>query len=253
MLFASPTPVWKHLFHVSPASEGPIMAARSARPATKRRSPAAVRCRRKFLEFYPGGFHDADYIALERDYKWQAHERWKASLSRDRFRTLLHNHRYAEIAKTAVGIESRTNLLFSFEKMALRDAVKTTAGARKFATGLYDFLFGAGADKARFERRRTAMGELPRRQTRVVTWPAITVFPFLARPDRYLFMKPRVTQKAAAAYGYGFEYHSRPEWPTYASYRAFAEQVRRDNRDLRPRDMIDLQSFIWVCGSDEYE
>jgi hypothetical protein len=32
-----------------------------------------------------------------------------------------------------------------------------------------------------------------------------------------------------------------------------AETVRRDVRDLRPRDMIDLQSFIWVQGSDEYE
>ena len=30
-------------------------------------------------------------------------------------------------------------------------------------------------------------------------------------------------------------------------------QVRRDLRDLRPRDMIDIQSFLWVQGSDEYE
>jgi hypothetical protein len=29
--------------------------------------------------------------------------------------------------------------------------------------------------------------------------------------------------------------------------------VRHDQADLRPRDMIDLQSFIWVQGSDEYE
>jgi hypothetical protein len=35
-----------------------------------------------------------------------------------------------------VAIESRTNLLFSFEKMALRDAVRTGAGARLFAEGL---------------------------------------------------------------------------------------------------------------------
>jgi len=28
--------------------------------------------------------------------------------------------------------------------------------------------------------------------------------------------------------------------------------VRRDLKDLRPRDMIDLQSFLWVQGSDEY-
>jgi hypothetical protein len=29
--------------------------------------------------------------------------------------------------------------------------------------------------------------------------------------------------------------------------------VRTDTRDLGPRDMIDLQSFIWVQRSDEYD
>jgi hypothetical protein len=32
----------------------------------------------------------------------------------------------------------------------------------------------------------------------------------------------------------------------------FCETVRRDLADLRPRDMIDIQSFLWVQGSDEY-
>jgi len=32
-----------------------------------------------------------------------------------------------------------------------------------------------------------------------------------------------------------------------------AEVIRRDQRDLKPRDMIDLQSFIRVQGSDEYD
>ena len=32
----------------------------------------------------------------------------------------------------------------------------------------------------------------------------------------------------------------------------FAAVVRRDLRDLRPRDTIDIQSFLWVQGSDEY-
>jgi hypothetical protein len=46
---------------------------------------------------------------------------------------------------------------------------------------------------------------------------------------------------------------SRPNWDSYDSLLAFAQRVRRDQRDLRPRDMIDLQSFNWVMGSDEYE
>src|SRR4029453_13306972 len=68
-----------------------------------------------------------------------------------------------------------------------------------------------------------------------------------------MFLKPQVTKTAAKEYGYAFDYASRPAWPTYASLLAFAERVRRDQRDLGPRDMIDLQSFIWVQGSDEYE
>ncbi len=62
-----------------------------------------------------------------------------------------------------------------------------------------------------------------------------------------------VTRRAALEYGFDFDYHSRPNWATYQSLLAFAGQVRRDQADLRPRDMIDLQSFIWVQGSDEYD
>jgi hypothetical protein len=57
-----------------------------------------------------------------------------------------------EVALRAVRIESRTNLIFSFEKMALRDAVKSAAGAKAFATGLYDFLYGRGTGEEKFER-----------------------------------------------------------------------------------------------------
>jgi len=94
---------------------------------------------------------------------------------------------------------------------------------------------------------------LPRRQTRVLTWPLATVFGFIAQPQTHMFLKPNVTRAAAAAYGFDFRYASRPSWETYASLLEFAATVRRDVRDLRPRDMIDLQSFIWVQGSDEYE
>jgi hypothetical protein len=38
----------------------------------------------------------------------------------------------------------------------------------------------------------------------------------------------------------------------YEDVLRFASVVRRDLRDLKPRDMIDLQSFLWVQGSDEY-
>ena len=213
---------------------------------------SALRCRRKFLKFFPGGFDDETYIDWERDYKWEAHERWTAALGQADFRALLADRRYAEVAQHAVSIESRTNLLFSFEKMALRDAVKPAAGARAFAEGLYEFLHGRAGDERRFEAWVNVVAGLPRRQTRVLTWPIVTVFGFIAQPDRHVFLKPNVTRAAAAEYGVDFEYTSRPNWNTYASLLEFAKRVMRDQRDLNPRDMIDAQSFIWVQGSDEY-
>jgi len=219
-------------------------------PATSR--PEVRRCRRKFLKYFPGGFSDETYRDWERNYKWNAHLAWQQALGAASFRHLLDEERYAEVARHAVRIESRTNLLFSFEKMALRDAVRAPAGAKLFANGLYDFLHGGGQAGARFERWREAVGALPRRQTRVLTWPVLTVFGFLAQPDRHMFLKPTVTRMAAKAYGVDFVYRSKPEWDTYQSLLDFAGQVMRDQRDLEPQDLIDAQGFIWVQGSDEY-
>ena len=216
------------------------------------REQPASRCRRKFLRYFPQGFRDPDYLAWERDYKAEAHARWRAQLAPQTFRELLAAGEHAEIARRALQIEGRTNLLFSFEKMALRDALRTPDGARCFARGLYLWLEGDAPLQRRFEAWCHAFEQLPRRQTRVFTWPALTVFGFLAQPKTHLFLKPNVTRRAAAAYGFAFEYHSRPTWATYQSALAFAARIRRDVSDLRPRDLIDLQSFIWVQGSDEY-
>lgn len=216
-------------------------------------SPSARRCRRKFLRFFPEGFADETYLEWERNYKWNAHLQWEEVLNRRAFRELLAEGQFGEIALRAVRIESRTNLLFSFEKMALRDAVKSASGAKTFTEGLYTFLHGGSSVESRFEQWIEAVGSLPRRQTRVLTWPLLTVFGFIAQPRTHIFLKPNVTRVAAREYGYEFYYKSGPSWETYASLLDFAGTIERDLSDMRPRDMIDLQSFMWVQGSDEYD
>jgi hypothetical protein len=210
------------------------------------------RCRRKFLHFFPRGFVDPKYGDWERQYKDDAHRSWTEQLGQPPFNALLKHREWTEIVSRAIRIEARTNLLFSFEKMALRDAVKAPEGAQLLARGLYAFLYGRGPDEARFTQWCTTVGQLPRRGTRVLTWPVVTVFGFLAQPDRHIFLKPNVTRAAAARYGFHFEYRSRPDWAVYKSLLDFGALLRRDLRDLRPRDMIDLQSFMWVQGSEEY-
>jgi hypothetical protein len=235
------------------------MAVRELIPAkTRKREPRKGKytgpdgCRRKFLHYFPDGFKDETYIDWERDYKWEAHLAWEEGLNRAELERLLHKREFSEAAARAIRLESRTNLLFSFEKMALRDAVRSPGGAKAFAEGLYDFVYGSGGRKEKFERWIEVVGSLPRKQTRVLTWPLVTVFGFIALPKVHVFLKPNVTRIAADMYGFDFKYQSRPSWEVYSNLLQFASAVRTDLDDLEPRDMIDIQSFIWVQGSDEY-
>lgn len=233
-----------------------IVGRESSRPVQgSETSAGAIRCRRKFLRFFPKGFRDEKYIDWERGYKWESHERWEEALGQAEFRRLLRAREFTEIASRAVRVEqrSRYSMIFSFEKMALRDAVKSEEGAQAFAEGLYEFLHGTGSLESKFERWCEVVAALPRKQTRVLTWPLVTVFGFIAQPETHIFLKPNVSRLAAREYGFDFQYKSRPSWETYANFLEFAERIRRDQRELHPKDMIDIQSFIWVQGSDEYE
>jgi hypothetical protein len=215
-------------------------------------APGPRQCRRKFLRIFPKGFRDDTYVAWERSYKALAHRQWTEHLDEAKFGALIARKSFDEIASLAVRIEARTNLLFSFEKMALRDALAAPRGARAFATALYEFLYASAPSEERFEHWVTTVAALPRKRTRVLTWPIVTVFAFVAQPKRHVFLKPNVTRAAAREYGCNFEYRSAPSWTGYRALLDFAALIRRDLSDLRPRDMIDVQSFIWVQGSDEY-
>ncbi len=215
----------------------------------------AARCRRKFEMYYPEGFEDDAYLIAERATKERAHQEWQRDLGPEDFRKQLARGEFRQIADTALRIESRTNLLFSFEKMALREALRGSAGARLFAHELYAFLWGRGSAQRRFQDWAGALSELPQGRGRVVTWPVLTAFGFLARPDRHLFLKPRVTRAAARTYGFDLPYEPQPLWRVYEGLHTFGAIIRRDldrHPGFRARDMIDVQSFIWVQGAQEY-
>jgi hypothetical protein len=121
-----------------------------------------------------------------------------------------------------------------------------------FAEGLYDFVYGAGSGGAKFDHRCEALAALSRKQTRVLTWPVVRSsdssaagYTHLSQTERHPRRGPRI--------GFDFQYRSRPSWETYSSLLEFAGLLRRDLRDLKPLDMIDIQSFILVQGSDVYD
>lgn len=208
--------------------------------------------RKRFLRIFPKGFNDRQYLEWEHEYKWGAHRLWVDSLNQKEYLSLLSRRDYQAIANRALQVESRCTFLFSFEKMALRDALHTTSGAKTFAEGLYNLLHGTGDLRPRFIEWIVSVSELPRKQSRVLSWPILTFFPYIAQPKQHMIMKPKAMLAAAEALHFDLEYSSKPSFKTYERLLLLGKLTREAISDLKPRNNHDVQTFLWVIGSAEY-
>lgn len=214
---------------------------------------ALARHRKRFLRFFPDGFKDQRHIDWEVTYKMIAHDLWVELLNEDQYKALLRSRDFDEIVNRALRVEAKTNFLFSFEKMALRDGVKTKDGARIFSEGLFQLLHERGPLKERFVQWIVSIGELPRKKSRVLSWPVVTLFPFVAQPTKHILLKPTAMRNAAFELGYELDYSSKPNFQTYDRLLHLSELIKIELADLKPNKHLDTQSFLYVIGSAEYE
>jgi hypothetical protein len=65
-----------------------------------------------------------------------------------------------------------------------------------------------------------------------------------------MFLKPTVTKDFATRVGHRFasDYDSTLTINVVQSLLNLADQTKHELADLKPRDRIDIQSFIWVVG-----
>ena len=80
----------------------------------------------------------------------------------------------------------------------------------------------------------------------MLTWPIVTILPFLAKPETHMFLKPVQTQKIADAFTFDLLYSPRPKWATYDRLVALSNRLLDRLRPHGARDLIDVQSFMWV-------
>lgn len=196
----------------------------------------------RFLSFMPGGFQGERNLEQERAYKLKAHKKLLEVLpveaANDATDQDALNVRHAPIW---------LNLLSPYELMHLKEAMEGPKGAAllqaaaRFAAG--DYKSGAlGMQKAMEKHGR-------------LSWPTATYFPYLWQPDRHLFLKPMVTRDFAERVGHPFQYEYEADISqgTYESLLDLAEQTRQALVPLGAKDMIDVQSFIWVVGAYKEE
>jgi hypothetical protein len=210
------------------------------------------RAKINFVRLFPKNFRDPAYIVRERKYKEDAHKRWQHELGQEVYQGLLSEDKYEEIRVRLIRVYGNLNLLSQFEVMALSDSLKDPKGARSLSHGIFDLIYGEESAETRFNRFTSVLDAAPQKKAKLSKWPIHTVFHFLAKPDREFFLKPIVTQQAAERFGFELNYRSTPNWVTYRCVLDFARRLKEDLADWKPRDMIDIQSFIWATNSEGY-
>jgi hypothetical protein len=193
-----------------------------------------------FLDKMPNGFYGERFLDEERNYKYEAHQLSQEILSKDNFSELLLNNNYEEITKRALSLVNKTNLIFPQEKMALKDGLKKPDLESEFSKTLFDLLYGENELKDRFEKFIFILEEID-----ALKWPIASYFLYIHFPEKYMFVKPNITNKAAELCGWNIKYKPKPNWPTYESILKLSNYIFFELSDLKPRDMIDIQSFLW--------
>lgn len=204
-----------------------------------------------FRGIFPEGFYNVIYMKDERDYKVKAHNLMLELLPEQKFSDLISAKSYDEICKKALKVVGKTNLVFKNEQMALNDSLKLGGNKGFFAKNLFSLLYGTNKLSARFEAFAGCLEEI-----KASKWTIQTYFLFIAFPQKYMFMKPTVTQYAADAFAYELNYRSEINWETYSTLLEFSKYVGAKlselDDNLKPRDMIDVQSFIWCSVPGKY-
>jgi|GEM_PF-331037 len=207
-----------------------------------------------FQAKYRLGFHDPAYLAKhgERDDKWVAHELFISKLGNRQGQQLISEDNIEEVTSRIQSIISKAKMLLSFEMMAITDALKNRDAAKRFITELFKVIDSPDVTRETFQPYIDSVLDLPQEQgkAKVSTWPIVTLLPFIAQPERHMFLKPTNMQAAADALVFDLRYQSQPNWQTYSALLEMTRTYFDEVKHLGPRDFIDLQSFLWIAGHE---
>jgi len=210
----------------------------------------------KFFAYFPLGFDDPRFLGDpkfkgERFYKVAAHRYFVEHLGGRRFRDLLNND-LASVVKEVERCVGKVNVLHMTESAALSEGLRDEHAARRYLEALADLLEAEEISESLFAPYLDAVSGLPAPRAKTAKWTIATIIPFLAQPDRHMFLKPEVTRNAADSLGFELNYRAEPNWLTYKCLLRMAHIYRDMLAEHKPRDFIDVQSFFYVaCGGYE--
>lgn len=194
-----------------------------------------------FLKVYPDGFYGERLAQEERNYKLKASQLCQQLLSEDDMTTLIEGQHWNELFERVKTLVNKTNLIQpSFEKPKLFDTIREPGNPHVFYPALLDCLHGPGSHAARIGRFADTLSSLG-----LAKWTYVSYFLYLHYPDECMFVKPEGLKQCINITQYPLDYNPAPSEALYAQILTFSSWLKHKLADLKPRDMIDVQSFMW--------
>ncbi|MCK4504646.1 MAG: hypothetical protein KAW14_03445, partial [Candidatus Aegiribacteria sp.] len=203
---------------------------------------------KKIRQRFPGwsSFRDPSFEKDEITYKWETIEKAKTLLNEETLRELLVQQDYDELEKRFDTIGRDNNLLYRSVPMQgdLGILYQENLDKQSFYTSLIELLYGEADVKERLEKylAYVVSNNLPNQ------WTFPTYFLFITHPETEYFIKPSTTREFLIFAGYPDIYHSTPDAGIYSSILDIANRLKNELSEYSPRDMVDIQSFIWVVA-----
>lgn len=191
----------------------------------------------RFLEIFPDGFSDSDYLAREREYKVNA-------------RKLLNST--APLQEAAIGSGFAEAIIEAYAKTNIVHPVweaPRMANALRSENG--DNLIQRLARFTLGDRSQLSAINRIARKYEAAKWPIVTYLPFLWNSDEpHVMLRHEPTTIFASSVGHEFPhvYEAQLVPTVYESLLDLFATTEMEIAALEPRDLIDVQSFIWVVS-----
>lgn len=199
-----------------------------------------------FKTTFAGGFRDEGFIKDELRDKRGAHQDWDLAFGNGKAQAMLDANDGAAIGAGLTKLFQATKIPAPFETLAARDGLKDPEAATRLLRAVLDYV--DRPDAVSFASLVDAVGKLPAPGdgARVLTWPNVTLLPFLADPTRFMVLKPTIARKMARRMNFELAYAVPPAWPAYDSMQNMSSRLLQQLSADGAEDFIDVQSFMWV-------
>lgn len=196
-----------------------------------------------FHKTYPDGFYDTNYLKLERSNQEKISNDFKKYFSKENLSEKRKSGEYKELIDMSKKLISATKTIHSIEKTTFRKAVSIEENQGSFVNILYKTLYEIDSlEEKTFYDYKEFFNEISCNK-----WTLITYFLNMIAPDKYIFLKPKMSKKVAEVFGFDLNYNMVPNWETYNSLLINSGKLMEDLKDLKPRDYIDIENFMQIA------